>query len=47
MTLIEKAQDMTQKAVLLAVALLRSKGLQPAMAFICEGPYAVPYPVSN
>ena len=42
-----KARDMTQKAVLLALARLRLKGLRPAMAFIREGPYAVPYPASN
>ena len=47
MTLIEKAKEMTQQAVLLAVARLRSEGLEPAMAFIREGPYAVPYPVSS
>jgi hypothetical protein len=46
-TLIEKAKEMTQQAVLLAVARHRSKGLEPAMAFIREGPYAVPYPVSS
>ena len=46
LTLIEKAREMTQKAVLLAVARLQLKKLQLAMAFIREGPYAVPFRTS-
>jgi nickel-dependent lactate racemase len=43
LTVIEKAREMTQRAVLLAVARRPSSGLPLAMAFIREGPYAVPY----
>lgn len=43
MTLVKKATEMTQKAVLLAVARRESSGLPLSMAFIREGPYAVPY----
>jgi hypothetical protein len=39
---LEKAQEMVQKAVLFAVNRYRGKGIEPTMAFICEGPYAVP-----
>jgi nickel-dependent lactate racemase len=39
---VEKAQEMVQKAVLFAVNRYREKGIEPTMAFIREGPYAVP-----
>jgi nickel-dependent lactate racemase len=39
---IEKAQEMVQKAVQFAVYRYREKGIEPSMAFIREGPYAVP-----
>jgi nickel-dependent lactate racemase len=39
---LEKAQEMVQKAVLFAVNRYREKGIEPTMAFIREGPYAVP-----
>jgi nickel-dependent lactate racemase len=39
---LEKAQEMVQNAVLLAVSRYREKGIEPTMAFIREGPYAVP-----
>jgi hypothetical protein len=38
----EKAQEMIQKAVLFAIHRYREKGIEPTMAFIREGPYAVP-----
>jgi nickel-dependent lactate racemase len=39
---VEKAQEMVQKAVLFAVHRYLQKGIEPTMAFIREGPYAVP-----
>ncbi|MGQ9644923.1 MAG: nickel-dependent lactate racemase [Thermodesulfobacteriota bacterium] len=42
---VEKAQEMVQKAVLFAVSRYRQKGIEPTMAFIREGPYAVPYSI--
>ena len=39
---VEKAQVMVQKAVQFAVYRYREKGIEPTMAFIREGPYAVP-----
>ncbi|MGA2315115.1 MAG: lactate racemase domain-containing protein [Thermodesulfobacteriota bacterium] len=39
---LEKAQEMVQNAVLLATCRYREKGVEPTMAFIREGPYAVP-----
>jgi nickel-dependent lactate racemase len=39
---LEKAQEMVQNAVLLAISRYRGKGIEPTMAFIREGPYAVP-----
>jgi nickel-dependent lactate racemase len=39
---LKKAQEMVQKAVLFAVKRYREKGIEPTMAFIREGPYAVP-----
>ncbi|MEW6374350.1 MAG: nickel-dependent lactate racemase [Thermodesulfobacteriota bacterium] len=39
---LEKSQEMVQKAVLLAIYRYREKGIEPTMAFIREGPYAVP-----
>jgi nickel-dependent lactate racemase len=44
---LEKAQEMIQKAVQFAVFRYHEKGIDPTMAFIREGPYAVPYVVSN
>ena len=44
---LEKAQDMVQMAVLFAVSRYRGKGIEPTMAFIREGPYAVPTLVSE
>jgi hypothetical protein len=40
---LEKAQEMVQNGVLLAVSRHRTKGIEPTIAFIREGPYAVPY----
>ena len=39
---LEKAQEMVQKAVLFAIYRYKEKGINPTMAFIREGPYAVP-----
>ncbi len=39
---LEKAQEMVQNSVLLAVSRYREKGAEPSIAFIREGPYAVP-----
>lgn len=39
---LEKAQEMVQKAIQFAVYRYRLKGIEPTMAFIREGPYAVP-----
>jgi nickel-dependent lactate racemase len=39
---LEKAREMVQKAVLFAVSRYRQKGIEPTMAFLREGPYAVP-----
>ncbi len=39
---VEKAQEMVQNGVLLAISRYREKGIEPSMAFIREGPYAVP-----
>jgi nickel-dependent lactate racemase len=39
---LEKAQEMVQKAVQFAVYRYREKGIEPTVAFIREGPYAVP-----
>ena len=39
---LEKAQEMVQNAVLLAISRYHGKGIEPTMAFIREGPYAVP-----
>ena len=39
---LEKAREMVQNGVLLAVNRYREKGIEPSMAFIREGPYAVP-----
>jgi nickel-dependent lactate racemase len=39
---LEKAQEMVQKAVFFAVNRYRARGINPTMAFIREGPYAVP-----
>jgi hypothetical protein len=36
------AQEMVQRAVLYAVDRYRNQGIEPTMAFIREGPYAVP-----
>jgi nickel-dependent lactate racemase len=38
----ERAQEMLQNAVLLAISRFREKGVEPSMAFIREGPYAIP-----
>ena len=37
-----KAEEMLQKAVLVAIYQHQEKGIEPTMAFIREGPYAVP-----
>jgi hypothetical protein len=39
---LEKAQEMVQKAVIFAMYKYRQKKIEPTMAFIREGPYAVP-----
>jgi len=39
---LEKAQEMVQKAVQFAIYRYREKGIEPTVAFIREGPYAVP-----
>jgi len=38
----KRAQEMVQKAVFYAVNQYRERGVEPTMAFIREGPYAVP-----
>jgi hypothetical protein len=37
--------EMVQNAVLFAIQKYREKGMDPSMAFIREGPYAVPVKV--
>jgi nickel-dependent lactate racemase len=44
---LEKAQEMVQNAVLLAISRYHEKGIKPTMAFIREGPYAVPILMSR
>ncbi len=44
---LEMAQEMVQNALRFAVYRCRAKGIEPTMAFIREGPYAVPYQVSK
>jgi hypothetical protein len=39
---LERAQEMVQNAVFLAISRYREKGIEPSMAFVREGPYAVP-----
>jgi hypothetical protein len=39
---LDAAQQMVQNAVLFTVQRYREKKIEPTMAFICEGPYAVP-----
>ncbi|MDP2971137.1 MAG: lactate racemase domain-containing protein, partial [Deltaproteobacteria bacterium] len=39
---VQQAQEMVQNAILFAVSRYREKGIEPTMAFIQEGPYAVP-----
>ncbi len=39
---LEMAQSMVQNAVFFAVSKYRDKGIEPAMAFIKEGPYGIP-----
>lgn len=39
---LKAAQEMVQNAVYVAYARYREKGIEPSMAFIREGPYAVP-----
>ena len=39
---LEMVQEMVQNAVLYAIYRYREKGIEPTMAFIREGPYAVP-----
>ena len=39
---LERAQEMVQNSVLLAIHRYREKEIEPSMAFIREGPYAVP-----
>jgi hypothetical protein len=40
--ILERAQEMVQNAVFLAISRYREKGIEPTIAFIREGPYAVP-----
>ena len=40
---LEMAREMVQNALRFAVYRYREKGIEPTMAFIREGPYAVPY----
>ncbi len=44
---VEISEQMVQNAILFAIYRFREKGIDPTMAFIREGPYAVPYLVSN
>jgi nickel-dependent lactate racemase len=44
---LEMAQEMVQNAILFAVRRYREKGIEPTMAFIREGPYAVPVMISK
>jgi nickel-dependent lactate racemase len=39
---LERAQEMVQNGVLLAISRYHEKAIEPSMAFIREGPYAVP-----
>jgi len=39
---LQRAQEMVQRAILYAMARFREKGIELSMAFIREGPYAVP-----
>jgi hypothetical protein len=39
---VERAQEMVQNAIILAISRHHEKGIEPTMAFIREGPYAVP-----
>ena len=38
---LEKAQEMVQNAVFLEISRYQERGIEPTMAFIREGPYAV------
>jgi nickel-dependent lactate racemase len=40
--ILERAQEMVQNAVFLAISRYRERGIEPTIAFIREGPYAVP-----
>jgi nickel-dependent lactate racemase len=42
-----KTREMVQNAVVLAISRYREKGIEPTMAFIREGPYAVPTLISK
>jgi hypothetical protein len=44
---LEMAQEMVQNAVRFSVSRYREKGVEPTMAFIREGPYAVPMRISE
>jgi nickel-dependent lactate racemase len=44
---LDRAREMVQNAVLLAISRCREKGIEPTMAFIREGPYAVPVLISK
>ena len=44
---LEMSEEMVQNAILFAIHRYREKGVEPTMVFIREGPYAVPYLVSN
>jgi len=39
---LETAQEMVQNAIRCALYRYLEKGMEPTMAFVCEGPYAVP-----
>ncbi len=43
----KKAQEMVQNAVMYAVGRYQERGMKPTMAFIREGPYAVPTLISQ
>jgi hypothetical protein len=40
---VEMSEQMVQNAILFAIYRFREKGIDPTMAFIREGPYAVPF----
>jgi hypothetical protein len=46
-SVLERSQEIVQNAVFFAISRYREKGIEPTIAFIREGPYAVPLFVKN